>query len=68
MYSTCTISAAENEQQIGAFLDEHGGFKVIDLEASFPAWRHPRRNGQLLALPHAQGSDGFFIAALRREG
>jgi 16S rRNA (cytosine967-C5)-methyltransferase len=67
VYSTCTISAAENERQIGAFLDEHREFKAIDLEPRFAAWRHPRGGGQLLALPHVQGSDGFFIAALRRE-
>jgi 16S rRNA (cytosine967-C5)-methyltransferase len=67
VYSTCTISAAENERQIKAFLDEHREFQAIDLEPRFPAWRHPRGGGQLLALPHVQGSDGFFIAALRRE-
>jgi 16S rRNA (cytosine967-C5)-methyltransferase len=67
VYSTCTVSTAENERQIGAFLDEHRAFQAIDLEPRFPAWRHPRGGGQLLALPHVQGSDGFFIAALRRE-
>jgi 16S rRNA (cytosine967-C5)-methyltransferase len=68
VYSTCTISAAENERQIGAFLDEQHQFQAIDLEPRFPAWRHPRGAGQLLALPHVQGSDGFFVAALRRAG
>jgi 16S rRNA (cytosine967-C5)-methyltransferase len=68
VYSTCTISAAENELQIGAFLDEQRQFKAIDLGARFPAWAHPRGGAELLALPHVQGSDGFFIAALRREG
>jgi 16S rRNA (cytosine967-C5)-methyltransferase len=68
VYSTCTISAAENERQIGAFLGERQHFHAIDLEPRFPAWRHPRGGGQLLALPHVQGSDGFFVAALRREG
>jgi len=66
VYSTCTISAAENERQIGAFLDEHREFQAIDLEPRFPAWAHPHGGGQLLALPHVQGSDGFFVAALRR--
>ena len=68
VYSTCTISAAENERQIGAFLGERHQFQAIDLEPRFPAWRHPRGAGQLLALPHVQGSDGFFVAALRRQG
>ncbi|HUB75613.1 MAG TPA: transcription antitermination factor NusB, partial [Solirubrobacteraceae bacterium] len=68
VYSTCTISAAENERRIGAFLDEHGDFTAIDLGQRFPAWRHPAGGPALLALPHLQGSDGFFVAALRREG
>jgi 16S rRNA (cytosine967-C5)-methyltransferase len=67
VYSTCTISAAENEQQIETFLDEHADFAAIDLEPRFAAWAHPHVHGQLLALPHVQGSDGFFIAALRRD-
>jgi 16S rRNA (cytosine967-C5)-methyltransferase len=68
VYSTCTISAAENEHQIGAFLDAHPEFAAIDLQSSFPAWAHPHAGDQLLALGHVQGSDGFFIAALRRSG
>jgi 16S rRNA (cytosine967-C5)-methyltransferase len=68
VYSTCTISTAENERQIGAFLDEHREFAPIDLEQRFPAWAHPHAPGQLLALPHVQGSDGFYIAALARSG
>jgi 16S rRNA (cytosine967-C5)-methyltransferase len=68
VYSTCTISAAENEDQIGAFLDAHPDFAAIDLQARHPAWAHPRSRDQLLALGHVQGSDGFFIAALVRDG
>ena len=68
VYSTCTISTAENENQIGAFLDAHPDFAAIDLQARHPAWAHPHRRDQLLALGHVQGSDGFFIAALVREG
>jgi len=67
VYSTCTISPAENERQIGAFLDAQPDFAAIDLQPRFPAWAHPDAPGQLLALGHVQGSDGFFVAALRRE-
>jgi 16S rRNA (cytosine967-C5)-methyltransferase len=67
VYSTCTVSAAENERQIGAFLDAHPEFAAIDLQQRFPAWAHPAAPDHLLALGHVQGSDGFFIAALRRE-
>jgi 16S rRNA (cytosine967-C5)-methyltransferase len=68
VYSTCTISPAENEQQIGDFLDQHPHLAAIDLSARFPAWAHPHGGPFLLALPHVQGSDGFFIAALRSGG
>jgi 16S rRNA (cytosine967-C5)-methyltransferase len=67
VYSTCTISPAENEQQIGAFLDDHPEFAPTDLQARHPAWAHPHAADQLLALGHVQGSDGFFIAAMVRE-
>ena len=67
VYSTCTVSAAENERQIGAFLDAHPEFATIDLQQRFAAWAHPVAADHLLALGHVQRSDGFFIAALRRE-
>jgi 16S rRNA (cytosine967-C5)-methyltransferase len=67
VYSTCTISTAENERQIGAFLDGNPEFAMLDLQARHPAWAHPLAPGQLLALGSVQGSDGFFIAALARE-
>jgi 16S rRNA (cytosine967-C5)-methyltransferase len=66
VYSTCTISAAENEQQIQTLLDRHRELEPLDLSSRFPAWRDPRGGPHLLALPHLQGSDGFFVAALRR--
>ena len=69
VYSTCTVSPAENERQIGAFLDAHPQFAAVDLQSRFPAWAHPAAPDHLLALGPVQGSDGFFIAALvRRDG
>jgi 16S rRNA (cytosine967-C5)-methyltransferase len=63
VYSTCTVSPAENERQIEAFLDAHADFQAVDLQPRFPAWC---TGPAVLALPSVQGSDGFFIAALRR--
>ena len=68
VYSTCTISPAENEHQIGAFLDAHPRVRTDRPPARHPAWAHPRAADQLLALGHLQGSDGFFIAAMVRGG
>jgi 16S rRNA (cytosine967-C5)-methyltransferase len=68
VYSTCTISPAENEHQIGAFLDAHPEFAPTNLQPRHPAWAHPDAANQLLARPNVQGSDGFFIAAMARAG
>jgi 16S rRNA (cytosine967-C5)-methyltransferase len=67
VYSTCTISPAENERQIDSFLDTHPDFTAVDLAERFPAWAAPGGR-HLLALPSVQGSDGFFVAAVRRAG
>jgi 16S rRNA (cytosine967-C5)-methyltransferase len=52
VYSTCTISAGENEEQMAAFVSEH------------PDFRHERT---VQLLPHRDGTDGFYIARLERE-
>ena len=68
VYSTCTISPAENEGVVAAFLDAHRDFTADDLQRDLPVWKHPRVDRHLQTLPHRDGTDGFFIARLRREG
>jgi 16S rRNA (cytosine967-C5)-methyltransferase len=51
VYSTCTISASENEDQMEAFLNDHPQFE---------------RDRVVRLLPHRDGTDGFFIARLAR--
>jgi 16S rRNA (cytosine967-C5)-methyltransferase len=51
VYSTCTISATENESQIAAFLDAHRDFSGDEF---------------VTTLPHRDHTAGFFIARLRR--
>ncbi|MEF2248459.1 MULTISPECIES: 16S rRNA (cytosine(967)-C(5))-methyltransferase RsmB [unclassified Paenibacillus] len=73
VYSTCTIEAAENEQQVQHFLAEHPHFK---LDAAWPEDTLSRLreagiidstfNGMLQLLPQHFGSDGFFIARMVR--
>jgi 16S rRNA (cytosine967-C5)-methyltransferase len=67
VYSTCTISPAENEQVVGAFLTAAPGFRVGDLRSDLPLWDHPAVPGFAQTLPHRDGTEGFFIARLRRE-
>jgi 16S rRNA (cytosine967-C5)-methyltransferase len=66
VYSTCTISPAENEQTIAAFLDRHPDFSPDEMPSDLPVWDHPTVPAFLQTLPHRDGTDGFFIARLRR--
>jgi 16S rRNA (cytosine967-C5)-methyltransferase len=66
VYSTCTISPAENEQTIAAFLERREDFAHDRLPSDLPVWDHPTVPGCLQTLPHRHGTDGFFIARLRR--
>jgi 16S rRNA (cytosine967-C5)-methyltransferase len=66
VYSVCTISAAEGEGVVGRFESEHPEFVVDDLQASYPEWAHPRYPSYLQLLPDRDGTDGFFVARLRR--
>ncbi|MHA6484591.1 16S rRNA (cytosine(967)-C(5))-methyltransferase RsmB [Paenibacillus sp. strain BS8-2] len=73
VYSTCTIEREENERQIESFLQAHPEF-VLDAEWS-PALLKTLReanviddsfDGQLQLLPQHFGSDGFYIARMKR--
>jgi 16S rRNA (cytosine967-C5)-methyltransferase len=66
VYSTCTISPSENEERVHSFLARHPDFEADDLAAEMPDFRHSRAPRFLQLLPHVHGTDGFFIARLRR--
>jgi 16S rRNA (cytosine967-C5)-methyltransferase len=66
VYSTCTISPAENERVVTAFLDSHPEFRSLDLGIDRPVWKHPTMPQYLQTLPHRDRTDGFFIARLER--
>ena len=65
IYVTCSLFAAENEDRIVAFLADRDAFAVepIELEAA-ERWRTDA--GFLRLTPRTAGTDGFFVAALRR--
>ena len=60
VYSTCTISPRENEEQALAV-----GW-AADRPSDLPVWDHPSVPEYQQTLPHRDGTDGFFIARLRR--
>ena len=66
VYSTCTISPRENEHAVAGALERHPDLTCDDLSRDWPLWQHPSVPSQLLTLPHRDGTDGFFIARLRK--
>ena len=66
VYSTCTLLRRENEAVALGFLADHPDFQA----EGFPLPEHvgDARGGILTLWPHRQGTDGFFIAKLRRGG
>jgi 16S rRNA (cytosine967-C5)-methyltransferase len=70
VYSTCTISARENEAVVDALLDGPGaelGLRADALGERFPALASDRDPRHLQVRPDRDGTDGFFIARLRRD-
>lgn len=62
VYSTCTISNAENERQIERFLEARPDFALVPVgEAEAPP------SPFLQTLPDRDATAGFFVARLRRE-
>ncbi|KEQ23322.1 16S rRNA (cytosine(967)-C(5))-methyltransferase RsmB [Paenibacillus tyrfis] len=67
VYSTCTVEKAENEDMIRAFMERHPSFEA-DLP-EVPETLKDRLDEELAAvriMPYDYGSDGFFIARLRK--
>ncbi|MEX2196929.1 MAG: 16S rRNA (cytosine(967)-C(5))-methyltransferase RsmB [Thermoleophilaceae bacterium] len=65
-YSTCTISPRENEEQLRGFLEARPEFAADDLGAERPELASRADARFLQLLPHRHGTDGFFLARLRR--
>ena len=69
VYSTCTVSRAENGDLVASFLaDRAGEFETADLsEAVPPSWRGDiGPDGCFQSTPRVDGPDGHFVALLRR--
>ena len=64
VYSVCTISAAEGVGVVESLLRERDDFEPEDLSPILPAAAVGRF---LQTLPNRDGTDGFFVARLRRK-
>lgn len=65
LYSTCTLLRRENEGVVEAFLHGYGDFKGVPFTLPGPIGEVTC--GILTLWPHLHGTDGFFIAKLKRE-
>lgn len=68
VYSTCTVSKRENEDNAVRFLETHPEFVSDDFSSLLPEEYSERsKNGMLQLFPHLDGTDGFFIARFIRK-
>ncbi|MGG3738732.1 16S rRNA (cytosine(967)-C(5))-methyltransferase RsmB [Aeribacillus pallidus] len=66
VYSTCTVDRDENDRVIEQFLQQHPEYMPEPL--SLPEPVQPLVNGhQVQVFPQDFGSDGFYIACLRKK-
>jgi 16S rRNA (cytosine967-C5)-methyltransferase len=68
MYSTCTIHAAENEENVAWFLQEHPEFTIGTFPKELQEKLAPSEQGigMLQLRPGLHQSDGFFLAKLTK--
>jgi 16S rRNA (cytosine967-C5)-methyltransferase len=69
VYSTCSVLAEENRGQVEAFLKNTGEYRLESLAELMPgslAGEASVPEGFIQLYPHRHGTDGFFMARMRR--
>ncbi|KRN75044.1 hypothetical protein IV73_GL000802 [Weissella kandleri] len=69
VYGTCTIFEIENDAVVQAFLSEHSDFELVKTKGALtsPAQTSGQTKLTQQIYPDDYGSDGFFIATLRKK-
>ncbi len=71
VYSTCSITRAENDGVVGKFLAESAGnaFRSVSVSSTVPhEWqRHVTSQGWFRSVPEHDGPDGHFVARLMKQ-
>ena len=75
IYVTCSVLPQENEAQIADFLDRASDFTLtsmadawVDVAGSSAPMPWSAEGLMMTMTPAATGTDGFFVAALKRTG
>lgn len=68
VYSTCTIEPEENRAVVEAFLEKAPDFHMEVTGSFLPAAGAHSKERFVQLLPQQDGTDGFFIARMQREG
>lgn len=68
IYSTCTVSAKENQNNVNWFVANYP-FVLEDLDPYLPEELHTKttKDGYLQLIPGVHKTDGFFLARMRKE-
>ncbi|MDL2258221.1 16S rRNA (cytosine(967)-C(5))-methyltransferase RsmB [Eubacteriales bacterium OttesenSCG-928-K08] len=67
IYASCTISERENEQQVNEFLSRRADFAPDDLSGALHDELLEKENWQVQLLPHLHGTEGFFVARMKKK-
>ncbi len=67
VYSTCTLRKSENEEIIKRFISENNDFEMVDLGGSIDGLlKDTMKDGYFTLYPNIDGTDGFFIAKMKK--
>jgi 16S rRNA (cytosine967-C5)-methyltransferase len=67
VYSTCTIYPRENEELVEQFVATHPDFCFDDIRPYLPpTLQESASGGWVQLLPHRHGTDGFFMARMKK--
>lgn len=73
VYSTCTVTDEENIDVVNDFLNTHREFEAESMESVLPGslsgvpGTETITRGFIQFLPHVHGTDGFFIARMKKQ-